>query len=362
MLINLRVGRLHAKPLHHRRRAPDSPTDLSKRTWKDTLKRTVQEFKDDDLTLLAAALTYYGVLSLFPALLVLLALLGLAGTDTDRHAAQEPRRPHADRHARPHHQRVRDLQGANSNAGFALILGLAGALWSASGYVGGYMKAANVIYEVEEGRKFWKLKPLQILVTLVIMILTAMIVLAVVVSGPVAERVGDVIGAGDSAVTVFQHRQVAGHRPRRLADLCVPLLRRPERKQPGFKWVSPGGILAVVLWVVASAAFAFYVANFGSYSKTYGSMAAVIIFLVWLWITNIVMLLGAELNAEIERGRQIEAGTRPSASPSCRSARSRRRPEPQRLRALRSLSVALPIIAASFSPWRSFASAFCSPR
>ena len=169
-------------------RAPDSPTDLSKRTWKDTLKRTVQEFKDDDLTLLAAALTYYGVLSLFPALLVLLALLGLAGTDTIDTLLKNlgALTPTATRDLITN--AVRDLQGANSNAGFALILGLAGALWSASGYVGGYMKAANVIYEVEEGRKFWKLKPLQILVTLVIMILTAMIVLAVVVTGPVAER------------------------------------------------------------------------------------------------------------------------------------------------------------------------------
>jgi len=295
--------------------APDSPTDLSKRTWKDTLKRTVQEFKDDDLTLLAAALTYYGVLSLFPALLVLLALLGLAGTDTIDTLLKNlgALTPTATRDLITN--AVRDLQGANSSAGFALILGLAGALWSASGYVGGYMKAANVIYEVEEGRKFWKLKPLQILVTLIIMILTAMIVLAVVVSGPVAQRVGDVIGAGDTAVTVFNIAKWP------IIALVVSQIFAflyfvgPNVKQPGFKWVSPGGIVAVVLWIVASGAFAFYVANFGSYSKTYGSMAAVIIFLVWLWITNIVMLLGAELNAEIERGRQIEAGHPPEREP-----------------------------------------------
>jgi membrane protein len=177
------------------------------------------------------------------------------------------------------------------------------------------MKAANVIYEVEEGRKFWKLKPLQILVTLVIMILTAIIVLAVVVTGPVAQRVGDIIGAGDSAVTVFNIIKWP------IIALVVSQIFAflyyvgPNVKQPGFKWVSPGGLVAVVLWIVASAAFAFYVANFGSYSKTYGSMAAVIIFLVWLWITNIVMLLGAELNAEIERGRQIEAGHPPDREP-----------------------------------------------
>ena len=297
------------------RSAPDSPTDLSKRTWKDTLKRTLREFKEDDLTLLAAALTYYGVLSLFPALLVLLALLGLAGTDTIDTLLKNlgGLTPTATRDVVTN--AVRDLQSANSKAGFALVAGLAGALWSASGYVGGFMKATNVIYEVEEGRKFWKLKPLQILVTVVIMILTTVIVLAIVVTGPVAERVGQIVGAGDTAVTVFNIAKWP------VIALIVSQIFAflyyvgPNVKQPGFRWVSPGGLVAVVLWIVASAAFAFYVANFGSYSKTYGSMAAVIVFLVWLWITNLVMLLGAELNAEIERGRQIEAGHPPEQEP-----------------------------------------------
>jgi membrane protein len=298
-----------------RDRAPDKPTDLSKRTWMGTLKRTFREFKEDDLTLLAAALTYYGVLSLFPALLVLLSLLGLAGTSTIDTLLQNlgSLTPSATRDVVTN--AVRDLQGSNSTAGFAFIAGLAGALWSASGYVGGYMKAANVIYEVEEGRKFWKLKPLQILVTLVIMILTTLIVLAIVVTGPVAEKVGSIIGLGDTAVTAFNIVKWP------IIALVVSQIFAflyyvgPNVKQPGFRWVSPGGIVAVVLWIVASAAFAFYVANFGSYSKTYGSMAAVIIFLVWLWITNVVMLLGAELNAEIERGRQIEAGHPPESEP-----------------------------------------------
>ena len=177
------------------------------------------------------------------------------------------------------------------------------------------MKASNVIYEVEEGRKFWKLKPLQIAVTIVIMLLTTMIVLAIVVTGPVAERVGDIIGAGDAAVTVFNIVKWP------VIALIVSQIFAflywvgPNVKQPGFRWVSPGGFVAVGLWILASGAFAFYVANFGSYSKTYGSMAAVIIFLIWLWITNLVMLLGAELNAEIERGRQIEGGHDPEVEP-----------------------------------------------
>ena len=297
------------------RRAPSAPTDLSKRTWMGTLKRTLREFKEDDLTLLAAALTYYGILSLFPALLVLLALLGLAGQSTIDTLLENVGAitPSATNDVITN--AVRNLQSSNSSAGVAFIVGIAGALWSASGYVGGFMKASNIIYEVEEGRKFWKLKPLQIFVTVVIVLLTTLIVIAVVVSGPIAERVGDVIGAGDTAVTVFNIAKWP------VIALIVSQIFAflywvsPNVKQPGYRWISPGGFLAVVLWIVASGAFAVYVANFGSYSKTYGSFAAVIIFLVWLWITNLVMLLGAEFNAEVERGRQIEAGHNPEVEP-----------------------------------------------
>ena len=295
--------------------APESPAQLAKVTWKDTLRRTLREFKEDDLTMLAAALTYYGVLSLFPALLVLLSLLGLARTSTIDTLLENlgSLTPSAARDVVTN--AVRDLQGSNQTAGFAFVAGLLGALWSASGYVGGFMKASNAIYEVEEGRKFWKLKPLQIAVTVVIMLMTTIIVIAIVVTGPVAQRVGVIIGVGDAAVTVFNIAKWP------IIAVIVSLIFAflyyigPNVKQPGFKWVSPGGVVAVVLWVIASALFAFYVANFGSYSKTYGSMAAVIIFLIWLWITNVVMLLGAELNAEIERGRQIEAGHDPEQEP-----------------------------------------------
>src|SRR5215212_7798194 len=245
-------------------RAPDKPTDLSKRTWMGTLKRTLREFKEDDLTLLAAALTYYGVLSLFPALLVLLSLLGLAGTDTIDTLLKNlgSLTPSAARDVVTN--AVRDLQSSNQAAGFAFVAGLLGALWSASGYVGGFMKASNVIYEVEEGRKFWKLKPLQIAVTVVIMLLTAIIAISLVVTGPVAQRVGDIVGAGSAAVTIF------GIAKWPVIAVIVSLIFAflyyigPNVKQPGFKWVSPGGVVAVVLWVIASALFAFYVANFGS--------------------------------------------------------------------------------------------------
>ena len=302
-----------------------------------TLKRTVREFKEDDLTLLAAALTYYGILSLFPALLVLLSLLGLAGQSTIDTLLQNIGSLTPTARATSSPTRSATSRAPTGAAGFALVAGLAGALWSASGYVGGFMKAANIIYEVEEGRKFWKLKPLQIAVTVVIMIVITVIVLAIVVTGPVAEKVGDIIGAGDAAVTVFNIVKWP------LIALIVSQIFAflywvsPNVKQPGYRWVSPGGFLAVVLWIVASALFAFYVANFGSYSKTYGSVAGMIIFLVWLWITNLVMLLGAELNAEVERGRQIEAGhpRRRALPPPSRGAEALLA---QRLRAVSSLS------------------------
>jgi membrane protein len=295
--------------------APESPADLPRRHWKDVVKRTIREFKEDDLTLLAAGLTYYGVLSLFPALLVLVSILGLLGTSAtqpliDNLSSLTPG-PARDVVTNA----VGNLQRASGTAGVAFIAGLLGALWSASGYVGGFMKASNVIYEVEEGRPFWKMRPLQIAVTVLLVLVAAAISVSVVLTGPLAKAVGDVIGLGDTAVTVWSIAKwpvIAIVASQVIAFLYWVA---PNVRQPGYRWVTPGGLFAVVLWIVASAAFALYVSNFGSYNKTYGSLAAVIIFLIWLWITNVVILLGAELNAEIERGRQIEQGHPPDEEP-----------------------------------------------
>jgi membrane protein len=294
---------------------PARPTDLSKRSWRDVLKRTVSEFRQDDLTLLAAALTYYAVLSLFPALLVLVSILGLLGASAtqplvDNLATLAPG-PARDIVTNAIH----NLQSASDTAGFAFVIGLAIALWSASGYVGGFIKASNVIYEVEEGRPFWKLRPFQIAVTVLLVLISAALALAIVITGPLAKRVGDVIGLGDTAVTVWNVAKwpvIALVVSQVIAFLYWVA---PNIRHPGYRWISPGGVLAVVLWVVASVAFAFYVANFGSYNKTYGSLAAVMIFLIWLWITNVAILLGAEFNAEVERGREIERGTPPDTEP-----------------------------------------------
>jgi membrane protein len=291
-------------------RAPDAPTDLSKRSWKDTLKRSFTEFKEDNLTDWAAALTYYGVLSLFPALIALLSIVGLVVNPatvtrvlTDTLSTLGPASA-VDTFKGP----IEDISKSSSAAGLGLVVGLVGALWTASGYVGAFMRASNSIYEIEEGRPFWKLRPLQMLVTLILVLMLAIVVLGLIVSGPVAQAIGGAVGLGDAAVTAFQYGKWPVMILVVMLMLAILYYASPNAKLPAIQWVSPGAILAVVVWIVASVLFALYVANFGSYNKTYGALGGVVSFLVWLWITNIAVLLGAEINAEVERSRELEAG------------------------------------------------------
>jgi membrane protein len=295
-------------------RAPDAPQDLDKQSWMAALRRTVREFQDDNLTDWAAALTYYGILALFPGLLVLVAILGLAGSGAIQ--------PLIDNLATVAPGAAKDivvgaltnLQASQGTAGLMAIVGIALALWSASGYVGAFMRASNAIYEVEEGRPFWKKRPLQMGVTLMMVILLAACAVAVVVSGPLAQRAGDLVGVGDTAVTVWDIAKWPVILLVFMTMLALLYYAAPNVKHPRFQWVSPGSVTGVVIWLVASAAFALYVANFPN-NKTYGTMGGVIVFLTWLWISNVAVLLGAELNAEVERGRQIKAGHPPDREP-----------------------------------------------
>ena len=290
--------------------APDAPTDLTKRSWKGVLVRTVKEFQDDNLTDWAAALTYYAVLSLFPGLIVFVALLGVLGQFPDTFnalleiARQVAPSSAVDAIAGPIESVIKDKQAA----GALLGVGLLSAIWAASGYIGAFMRATNVIYEVKEGRPFWKLRPLQILVTIVMVLLIAAVAIGIVITGPLAEAVGNVIGLGDLAVTVWDYAKWPVMLIVVMGMFAALYWVAPNVKQPHFRWVSPGGILAVLLWILASLAFGLYVANFGSYNKTYGSLGGAITFLVWLWVTNIALLLGAEFDAELERARELEAG------------------------------------------------------
>jgi membrane protein len=281
------------------------------RHWWPVLKRTVREFREDNLTDWAAALTYYGVLAIFPALIVLVSILGLVGE-----SATEPLIDNLGTVAPGPAKEIftsaiENLQGDQGAAGVLFVVGLLAALWSASGYVAAFMRASNAIYDMEEGRPVWKTLPVRVVLTLVLLLLLAVSTIAVVLTGGLAEKVGDLVGLGSTAITVWN-----------IAKWPVLLLvvsfmfallywAAPNVKHPGFRWISPGGVLAVIGWLIASAAFALYVSNFGSYNKTYGALGGVVVFLVWLWISNIVILLGAEFNAELERERAIEEGMRP---------------------------------------------------
>lgn len=287
--------------------APDKPTELPRRSWWQILRRTVKEFRDDGLTDWAAALTYYGVLALFPALIALLSVLGLAGDSAvdELTSSIEELAPGSARDILL--DAINNIT-ASDTAGIALVLGLAGALWSASGYVGAFGRASNVIYEIEEGRPFWKLKPFQIAITTLMVLLIALSALAVIVTGPVAEEIGGLIGVGGAAVTAWDIAKWPAIALAVITLFSILYWASPNVRQVGFRWITPGGILTLVIWLAASALFAFYVSNFASYNATYGAIAGVIVFLVWLWITNLAMLLGAEFNAEIERERELEAG------------------------------------------------------
>ena len=248
------------------------------------------------------------MLAIFPMLIVLVSVLGLIG-----HSATQPLIDNLGKVAPgPAKQifisAIHNIQASQKTAGMAFIVGLAVALWSASGYIAAFMRASNIIWDVQEGRPIWKTIPVRLGVTLVTVVLLTVSAAAVVLTGAFAKRVGNLIGVGQSAVTVWDIAKWPVLLLIVALILAILYYAAPNVRQPGFRWVTPGGVLAVVLWVLASAAFAFYVANFSSYNKTYGALASVVVFLVWLWISNTVILLGAELNAEIERGRQIEGG------------------------------------------------------
>ena len=289
---------------------PEKPTELDARSWKYVARKAVREFSDDQCTDQAAALTYYAVLAIFPALLALTSVLGLIGqADEAIGTVLDIMRPLVERDTLNNVVRpVLEGMASSQAAGFTFVAGLAGALWSASGYVGAFSRAMNRVYEISEGRPFWKLRPLMLLVTLVGVFLTATVLVMLVVSGPVAQAIGDVVGVGDQAVFIWG---IAKWPVLAFLVMCIVALlyyATPNIQQPKFRWISVGAAVAIVIWVVASVAFAFYVGNFGSYDKTYGSLAGVIVALLWLWITNIALLFGAEVDSEMERGRELQAG------------------------------------------------------
>jgi membrane protein len=273
------------------------------------LRKTVREFSKDECTDLAAALTYYSVLAIFPAAIALLSLVGVFGqgpqsVNTLLGVLSDVGGSSIAHTLQPTVTKLADTP----QAGLALVLGLAGALWSASGYVGAFGRAMNRMYEVKEGRPIWKLRPAMIVVTFLLVVLAAVALLGLVVTGPVAQSVGDAIGVGSTVVTVWDIVKWPVMLVVVMLIVAILYWATPNVRQPRFRWLSLGAALAILVWIVLTVAFGLYVVHFSSYDKTYGSLAGVIVFLLWLWLTNLALLFGAELDAELERARELQAG------------------------------------------------------
>ncbi len=273
------------------------------------IKRSIRGFSADRGTDLAAALTYYAVLSIFPAILALVSLPAVFGqgertTDEITNIINDIAPASV----------ASDLEGpieqlaAAPGAGLALAIGIVAALWSASGYVGAFARAMNQVYGVAEGRPFWKLKPLMLLVTLATMLLILAALVMLVVSGPLARSLGELVGVGDTAVTVWNIATWPALLLVVVLIIAVLYYATPNVRQPKFRWLSGGALIAIMICALVSVGFGFYVANFGSYDRTYGSLAGVIVFLLWLWLMNVALMFGAEFDAETERARELHAG------------------------------------------------------
>jgi membrane protein len=292
---------------------PASPTDIPAGGWWNTAKRAFAEFRDDDMQTWAAALTYYAVLSLFPALIVLVALIGLVGqypqtSDSILNIVGSIGPKSA----------VDTLRGTiegvvrnKGGAGALLGVGLLVAIWSASGYIGAFFKASNAIFEVQEGRPLVKLKPIQLALTVFFLVISAFGAVVFVASGSIAKSIGNTIGLGDTAVTVWSIVKWPVLAVAVMILIAVLYWASPNAKREKLRWLTPGGAIGLIALLAASALFGLYVSNFGSYNKTYGTLAFVPLFLTWLWIANLALLFGAEFDAELERQRRIEGGMRP---------------------------------------------------
>jgi membrane protein len=299
----------------------DTPADPVRRDYRPTgtydrpttvgvVRRTLTEFSEDNLTDWAAALTYYGLLALFPALIALVSVVGLFADpqSTTQKVTEIVTQIGPSSGAETFAGPIKSITSNQSAAGIMLVAGLVVALWSASGYVGAFMRASNVIYETPEGRPIWKLRPLQMLITLGIVLLVALLSLSLVLTGPIVDAVAGPLGIGSTAISIWEIAKWPVMLAIVLTIIAVLYYATPNVKLRGFKWVTPGSLVAVLVWLLASAAFALYVASFGSYDKTYGTLGGIVVMLIWLWITNLALLFGHQLNAERERGQELAEG------------------------------------------------------
>jgi membrane protein len=308
---------------------PDNPAELPKRSIWAVLKRARVEFREDDVTDLAAALTYYGVMAVVPGLIVLVAIVGLVGGNSQQLLSQASSIAPGSA-AKVIQTLIRQAEAHHSGAGAAAVAGLVVALWSASGYVGAFMRASNRVYDIGEGRPIWKTAPLRLAVTLFAVVMLVAMAAVVVLTGSVAGAVGKAIGVGGTAVTVWDIAKWPVLVVLISILLAVIFWAAPNARQGGIKWISPGGVFATIVWIVVSALFALYVADFSSYNRTYGSLAGVVVFLVWLWLTNVALLAGLEINAELERERAIARGLPADVEPFAQPRDTRKMSEEER--------------------------------
>lgn len=301
-------GRAQTSVDPHDDRKPENLREIKKPEWKYIFKKTIREFIGDQCTDLAAALTYFAVLSIFPALLALVSLLGVVGqaqaTTNAMLGMVESIAPNSTNSVKPVIQNLVNSQAA----GLTLIIGLAGALWSASGYVNAFSRAMNKVYEIDEGRPFWKLRPIMLLITLILLIMVVIMAILLVVSGPIAQTIGDAVGMGSTAVLIWNIAKWPVMVIFAVLMIAILYYSTPNVKQPKFRWMSLGAFIALLVLAIVSLGFYIYVSNFGSYNATYGAIGGVIVFLLWLWLVNLSLLFGAELDAETERGRELQAG------------------------------------------------------
>jgi len=312
-----RIGRPPAAPpdatAPESEEEPATPVQLDGTSWKGVLRRALREYRTDHVSDWAAALTYRSILALFPALVVLVAALGLVGHSTSTKILNNIEK-HAPTGARSTLRTiVTNAQQQHGAASLIGILGLLLALWSASGYVAAFMRASNAIYDIDEGRPIWKLLPIRLAITVFLVIAVIAGTGITVLSGNIAKDVGNAIGAGSTAVTAWNIAKWPLLLVIATLVLAVLYWAAPNVRQPGFAWIGPGGLLAVVIWVLASTGFGLYATH--SHNSMYGSLGGIILFLIWLWITNIALLLGAEFNSELQRARAIDAGMPPDHEP-----------------------------------------------
>ncbi|WP_431797300.1 YihY/virulence factor BrkB family protein [Microbacterium kunmingense] len=288
---------------------PSWPTDLRPETWRYLLRRTFVEFIRDDGVDAAGSLTFFGVLAIFPAGLAIMAVIGIVGDSDDvrerllsllGQVAPGPVIDTAD-------AVLANVTGS-SGADVTLILSVAVALWSSSIYVTAFGRCVNRIYGVAEGRPYWKRKLLQLGLTVVLLTAVIVMIAIVMLSGPTLRFIGDLLGIREAALDVWDIVRWPVFAVALVAVIVILFRGTGNVRPPRFRWLALGALFAMLLMGAASIGFGFYAANFARYNETFGTFAGVTVFLIWLFLVNAALLLGVELNAEVERGRELQAG------------------------------------------------------